>query len=395
MHLPEGLEEIKGNSYGDPVALWYNEREHDARGGMQAIEYYRIIRGEDKTMKCELRHSMVMLARGKGVKPAARFYGVSKNTVRKWLRRYEAGGVAGLEERSRAPRHCPHKTDAVTEQQIIAIKRKLKKFGSKRLKRDFDIPCGHGAITRISREHNLHIRRKTKRHRRNDLRAEKAKYRAFERTCNDTKYLNDIPEYWTQTKKHDLPWFQYSHRDVRTGAMFLGFARELSLTHATDFAQCLVQWYQEHGISLSGAIWSFDGGSEYIGSWQAKEPSSYRRALRAADINDFQIPKTTYNAEVETIHHTIEFEHFELETFSSRPDFFSKTSSYQWWYNCGRKNGYRNDKSPKDILEEIAPEIDPKILLLPVIDLDQVLQNRVSSLVPNLFTGGHHVPGHA
>ncbi|MDP2807723.1 MAG: hypothetical protein Q8O74_06255, partial [bacterium] len=46
-------------------------------------------------------------------------------------------------------------------------------------------------------------------------------------------------------------------------------------------------------------------------------------------------------------------------------------------------------------LEEIAPEIDPKILLLPVIDLDQVLQNRVSSLVPNLFTGGHHVPGHA
>ncbi|MDP2807797.1 MAG: hypothetical protein Q8O74_06640, partial [bacterium] len=44
---------------------------------------------------------------------------------------------------------------------------------------------------------------------------------------------------------------------------------------------------------------------------------------------------------------------------------------------------------------EIAPEIDPKILLLPVIDLDQVLQNRVSSLVPNLFTGGHHVPGHA
>ena len=37
-------------------------------------------------------------------------YGVSRKTGYKWLERYRKEGVAGLQDRSRAPLHCPHRT---------------------------------------------------------------------------------------------------------------------------------------------------------------------------------------------------------------------------------------------------------------------------------------------
>lgn len=359
---------------------------------MNGVSYYRIITSGAERLKYEARYSLVMAAKRDGVKPAAREHGVSKNTVRKWLRRYQERGVAGLAEVSRAPHHIPHKTKPEVEAQVLSLKRRLKKFGSKRLKRDHDLPCSHGAIARICREHGLNVRRKRKRQRRNDLREEKSRYRAFEQTCNDTKHLTDIPEYWTQAKQHNLPWFQYSHRDIRTGAMFLGYADELSLAHATLFAEFLVDWYRSWGIELTGTTWRFDGGSEYIGSWQAKEPSSYQKTLAQAGIQGMQIPKTTYNAEVETIHHTVEFEFFEVENFSHRAEFMQKGTTYQRWYNCTRRNCYRQDQSPLQILQTIAPEINPKVLTLPALDLDFLMQEKISFLG---LTGGHHVPRHA
>ena len=39
-------------------------------------------------------------------------YGISRQQGYKWLRRYEAEGPRGLEDRSRRPRSCPHKTSA-------------------------------------------------------------------------------------------------------------------------------------------------------------------------------------------------------------------------------------------------------------------------------------------
>jgi len=361
---------------------------------LPAIAYYAVVCGKDSELKYETRHSLVQMALAQGIKATTRFYAVSRNTVRKWLRRYQTARVAGLEERSRAPKRIPHKTDAATEAQAVRIKKKLRRFGSRRLKRDFKLPCSHAALDRIYHAHGLIRPRKRKRQRRNDLRAEKARYRAFERTCNDTKYLTDICEYWTQARLLGLPWFQYSHRDVRTGAMLLGFANELSLSHSTLFAEMVIEWYRQHEINLVGSIWSYDGGSENIGAWNAKHKSSYQQALAAARIDGFQIPKTTYNAEVETIHNTIEFEFFEVERFRDRSDFFRKATSYQWWYNCDRKNGYRKDKSPREILEEIAPEIDPHVLLLPAIDLDLALDAKVTCSMSNAESaqGGHDVP---
>jgi len=362
---------------------------------MPPIAYFNVVRGKDQRLKYETRYHMVIQADGSGIKPTARYYGVSRNTVRKWLRRYRQNHVSGLTEQSRAPHHIPHKTSRKVAARVIRIKRRLRRYGSKRLVRDYSPGCGHSAFERICREKHLMRSRKRRRVRRNDLRALKARYRFGRRTCNDTKHLDDIPEYWPQAIRRGLPLFQYSHRDVRTGAMFLGFANELSLTHAATFTGVLTAWYRAHGVRLRGAVWLHDGGSEYIGSVKAKHPSAFQLALAAAGIRGLQIPKTTYNAEVETIHNTIEFEFFEVERFLDRADFFAKASGYQLWYNCERRNCNRHDQSPLEILRRVAPAVDQRVLLLPALDLDALVDRQVTSIVAAMRKGGHDVPGPA
>jgi len=362
---------------------------------MPPIAYFNVVRGKDPLLKYETRYHMVVQADGSGIKPTARYYGVSRNTVRKWLRRYRQNHVSGLIEQSRAPHHIPHKTSTKVAARVIRLKRRLRRYGSKRLVRDYSPGCGHSAFERICREKKLIRSRKRRRERRNDLRALKARYRFGRRTCNDTKHLDDIPEYWAQAIRRGLPLFQYSHRDVRTGAMFLGFANELSGTHAAAFTRALTAWYRQHGVRLRGGVWLHDGGSEYIGSVKAKHPSAFQRALAEARIRGLQIPKTTYNAEVETIHNTIEFEFFEVERFLDRADFFAKASGYQLWYNCERRNCNRHDQSPLEILRRVAPGVDQHILLLPALDLDALVDRQVTSIAATMLKGGHDVPGPA
>ncbi|HJT66882.1 MAG TPA: helix-turn-helix domain-containing protein [Pyrinomonadaceae bacterium] len=44
-------------------------------------------------------------APAQGIKPAARYFHTIVRTVRKWLRRWQPGSLAGLHDRSRAPLH--------------------------------------------------------------------------------------------------------------------------------------------------------------------------------------------------------------------------------------------------------------------------------------------------
>jgi transposase-like protein len=263
-----------------------------------------MIKSKDKGFVFSVRLQMVRDALEKGIKATARHYKVSKNTVRKWLRRYLNGGTPRIKEESRAPRRIPHKTPREVEQQIIMHRQSKPYIGAKRLKRDFDIPCSHGVL----RDHGMIKHRKRKKKVRNNLREIKDKYRAFERNCLDTKHLYDIPSYWPQMKALALPRYQYTFRDMKLGAMFLGYSKELSLVHSTLFVEGIGAWLKEHGVKTEGTIWQSDGGSECIGSWQKKGKSAFIVAIEALGAQHFQVPKITYNADVETVHNTIEFE---------------------------------------------------------------------------------------
>ena len=62
----------------------------------------------------EQRHAAVLelLRDGAAVSEVALRFGVSRQTVHRWLRRYAARGLAGLVDQSPRPDTCPHQ-DAV------------------------------------------------------------------------------------------------------------------------------------------------------------------------------------------------------------------------------------------------------------------------------------------
>ena len=62
------------------------------------VRYWDIVVAESS--KIRLRKQMVAVALGDGVSEAARRFGASRHTVRKWRDWYEAEGVRGLADRS-------------------------------------------------------------------------------------------------------------------------------------------------------------------------------------------------------------------------------------------------------------------------------------------------------
>lgn len=66
-----------------------------------------------------------------------RLYGVSRPTGYKWVERHRAEGVSGLKERSRAPRHCPHRMSAQVERWLLGERRAHPQWGPRKLLRRY------------------------------------------------------------------------------------------------------------------------------------------------------------------------------------------------------------------------------------------------------------------
>jgi putative transposase len=58
---------------------------------------------------------------------------ISRKTGYKWVARYEAGGVAALIDRSRAPRFHPHAVPAAVVEAIVALRRRHPRWGPRKL----------------------------------------------------------------------------------------------------------------------------------------------------------------------------------------------------------------------------------------------------------------------
>jgi transposase InsO family protein len=68
-----------------------------------------------------------------GMAELCREFGISRKTGHKWLERFETDGAKGLEERSRAPKSCSHRTSDEIARLICSEKRKHKTWGPKKI----------------------------------------------------------------------------------------------------------------------------------------------------------------------------------------------------------------------------------------------------------------------
>jgi transposase len=82
----------------------------------------------------EQRYRAVLdAAAGVPVTEVAERYGVSRQSVHAWVRRYEQGGLGGLMDRSRRPESCPHQVSAEVEAAVCELRREHPRWGPLRL----------------------------------------------------------------------------------------------------------------------------------------------------------------------------------------------------------------------------------------------------------------------
>jgi transposase len=81
--------------------------------------------------KMEQRYDAVLgvLRDGYSVGEVAEAYGVSRQSVRPWLARYERGGLPALADRSHRPRSSPLQIPAVVEARLLEIRRQHPSWG--------------------------------------------------------------------------------------------------------------------------------------------------------------------------------------------------------------------------------------------------------------------------
>lgn len=76
---------------------------------------------------------LAVLSDGRSVSEVAEQWGVSRQSVHAWLRRYEDEGLAGLAPRSRRPASCPHQLGGVVEARILELRRVHPGWGPRRI----------------------------------------------------------------------------------------------------------------------------------------------------------------------------------------------------------------------------------------------------------------------
>ena len=67
-------------------------------------------------------------------------FGISRKTAYKWLERFQHEGLPGLEDRSRAPKGCPHRTSKTVETALLQVRERHPHWGPKKLQPLSDEP---------------------------------------------------------------------------------------------------------------------------------------------------------------------------------------------------------------------------------------------------------------
>ncbi|MFC1566462.1 helix-turn-helix domain-containing protein [bacterium] len=349
--------------------------------------YYQVMKNcKDKK---QLRYQVVALAEKEGIKPAARILRASACTVRKWVKRYKEKGYQGLEDESKRPKHSPRGTSEEIKEEIAKLKDKYKRLGAEQVKILEEINISAKTIRKIWREKGKKSGKRKKKHiTKKNLREVKKEYYLFKQICEDTKELDDIPEYWAQMKKYNLPKIQYTAREVTTGIQYLGYASSKALIYSTLFAEYINYHLANSNVDLSRTTRQTDNGSEYTGGYKAKEPSAYTLAIESIEgQRHVTIPAgaKTWQADVETVHNLIEKEFFELERFTSRRDFFNKVYTYDLFFNMERPNSYKEGKTPMQLAYEKNPNLDKRVFMIPPVDLDLLLKRKIGLIKSGVY----------
>jgi len=316
---------------------------------------------------------MVLCAFEVGISETARQFNTSRPTVRKWKQRYEKHGTKGLHNLSKKPHHIPHKTPQYIEELVVKHRNRLPSWGPSRLKEDFNLPISELAIHRILKQNGLVKKQKRKHQRKKDLRMIKMKMKAFQKIQVDVKDLSDIPNYYRFKRLYDLPRYQYTARDVKSGMLYIAHARRNDCVNAANFLVLLAEHLIKHGVDPRKVSVQTDNGAEFIGNWKQRKPSLFCfLAEKVFHMKHYRIPprRCTFNSDVESSHLRIEKDFYDLEEFRGTKALTINSFTYLLYFNLLRKNKAKLNKTSYGIVKMDYPKMKVTIAAFDPVILD-------------------------
>jgi transposase len=357
---------------------------------------------KDSAEPLELRKAMVRRYQEvKSISAVASEFQTTRKTVRKWVSRFK-GHISSLKNQSRAPKN-PHLQIAdKTRELIIRFRKERPNMGYSYVvsylnqQKCSEIPSAATIYAIWKKNHLLKIHYK-KSEKKKDCRAIKQKYLAFEKIQIDVKELRDIPNYLDQSLalqqkknlvKPGLPMYQYTARDLKTGALFISLAHEHTRHNSAIFVDMLLSHLKL--FDVVPRIIQTDNGTEFVNTRNAMDETIFKEVIHRNGITKhITIPPgaKTWQSEVETSHWIIEKEFYDYVKAPNIGNLLKKYRAYQWGFNTMRKNGYRGNITP---LEALRKEHNKNYAKLPreIMDFPSCVLDKKYN---QFMKGGHHV----
>lgn len=281
---------------------------------------------DNEKLLIDKRLEMVRFANENGIKKAARFYGCSKNTIKKWIKRYASYGLNGLLDRSRKPKTSPKRInqkdiDKITEVSKTA-KEKKKHITVKNVRKTSKINDYSDAT--INRYINKAVgKKKNRKHNPStggDIKWKK-ELLPWQLIQIDIKYLTDIdnlkPYFACSSNKFKglKCKYQITARDVCTGTSIVAYCDDKSITYTTMFLEEILYPFlkQFKNLNLKKITIQTDNGPEFTNKYRRTKGQAPGKTKFTIFIEDkFKRHKTnipghcTADSEVESFHWSIE-----------------------------------------------------------------------------------------
>ena len=290
------------------------------------------------------RLEMVRYANENGYKVAARFYKCSKNTIKKWCRRYSLDGIEGLKDISRKPNNSPKRIKQEDIETITTVtkeaKEKDKYITVKNIRRKSGIKQYSNTTVNHYINEVIGKKRNKKHPKSNGGSIEwKNELKPFELIQVDIKYLTDIDNlkpYFSEYH-NNLAKYQITARDVATGIPIIAYCDEKSVTYTTIFLERVLYPFlsQFKELDLKEIIIQTDNGEEFTNKYIKTKGKEAKTSSFTLFIEDkFKEHRTiipghcTADSDVETFHWSIERDCLAWDDITNNEELIKSTTKY-------------------------------------------------------------------
>ena len=269
--------------------------------------------------------------------------GIARPTLRKWWRRYQAEGVAGLEARSHRPHRSPNRKVFAEEEGLILRLRRERKLGVKTLRNE--LARRHGLRLALDTIHKVLVR-----HGENRLERPRPKRKGTRR------YSRPIPGDRVQmdTCKIAPGLYQYTAIDDCSRWQVLGLYPDRTAASTLAFLDRVAA-----GMPFPLQRVQTDRGGEFF-AYEVQDRLRDRRVKfrpirpRSPHLNGKSLPRT--RSGVERVRRTA-LEEFWAVADLEDPALAQQLEAWRTFYNRHRPHSARGGGTPAERIAELTAEI--------------------------------------